>query len=102
MSPRSRTSCEPARPELAPTRPPGRDPTYREVWELRQHHRHVTFVRRLQQDVREHRKPAGVLVCRGLLLLRDEPRVVRRCLDVAHTPSTLAHRGLIRFPFIFN
>jgi hypothetical protein len=89
MSPRSRTSCEPARPELAPTRPPGRDPTYREVWEPRQHHRHVTFVRRLQQDVREHSKPAGVLVCRGLLLLRDEPRVGVASMWRTHRPRLL-------------
>ncbi|HZO66743.1 MAG TPA: ATP-binding protein [Kribbellaceae bacterium] len=44
------------------------------------HHRLVTFVRRLHRDLREHRKPPHVLVRRGLLLLRDEPRVVRRCV----------------------
>jgi uridine kinase len=93
------------------------------------HHRLVSFVRRLQRDIREQRKPAWVLVRRGLLLFRDEPRVVRRCLDAgcepltpatarrriaellvvarqradgAHDTSTLVHRGLIRFPFIFN
>jgi uridine kinase len=54
------------------------------------HHRLVTFVRRLQRDIREHRKPAGVLVRRGLLLLRDEPRVVRRCLDAGCEPLTPA------------
>lgn len=54
------------------------------------HHRLVTFVRRLQRDIREHRKPAWVLVRRGLLLLRDEPRVVRRCLDAGCEPLTPA------------
>lgn len=52
------------------------------------HHPLVTFVRRLQRDLREHRKPAWVLVRRGLLLLRDEPRVVRRCLDAGCEPLT--------------
>jgi uridine kinase len=54
------------------------------------HQRLVTFVRRLQRDLREHRKPAWVLVRRGLLLLRDEPRVVRRCLDAGCEPLTPA------------
>jgi uridine kinase len=54
------------------------------------HHRLVTFARRLQRDLREHRKPAWVLVRRGLLLLRDEPRVVRRCLDAGCEPLTPA------------
>ena len=52
------------------------------------HHRLVTFVRRLQRDLREHRKPAPVLVRRGLLLLRDDPRVVRRCLEAGCEPLT--------------
>lgn len=50
------------------------------------HHRLVTFARRLQRDLREHRKPAWVLLRRGLLLLRDEPRVVKRCLDAGCEP----------------
>lgn len=45
------------------------------------HHPLVTFVRRLYRDLRERRKPARVLVRRGLALLKDEPRVVRRCTD---------------------
>ena len=36
----------------------------------------VTFVRRLTRDLREHRKPPGVLVRRGLHLLREQRRVV--------------------------
>jgi predicted MPP superfamily phosphohydrolase len=41
-------------------------------------------------------------VRRGLLLLRDKPRVVRLYRDAgAYIMSTLAHRGLIRFPFIY-
>jgi uridine kinase len=39
-------------------------------------HPAVTFVRRLTRDLREHRKPPGVLVRRGLHLLRDQRRVV--------------------------
>jgi uridine kinase len=36
----------------------------------------LTFVRRLSRDLREHRKPPGVLVRRGLRLLREQRRVV--------------------------
>ncbi|MGY2873922.1 uridine kinase [Marmoricola sp. URHA0025 HA25] len=36
----------------------------------------VTFLRRLSRDLREHRKPPGVLVRRGLRLLREQRRVV--------------------------
>jgi uridine kinase len=36
----------------------------------------VTFFRRLGRDLREHRKPPGVLVRRGLRLLREQRRVV--------------------------
>jgi uridine kinase len=39
-------------------------------------HPAVTFVRRLTRDLREHRKPPGVLVRRGLHLLREQRRVV--------------------------
>ncbi len=42
------------------------------------HHPAVTFVRRLARDLREHRKPPGVLLRRGLALLRAEPEIVRR------------------------
>ncbi|TDD11471.1 ATP-binding protein [Kribbella turkmenica] len=50
------------------------------------HHRLVTFVRRFQRDLREHRKPPLTLLRRGLLLLRDDPQVVRRCLDAGCEP----------------
>ncbi|GAB2683845.1 uridine kinase family protein [Kribbella swartbergensis] len=50
------------------------------------HHRLVTFVRRFHRDLREHRKPPFTLLRRGLLLLRDDPIVVRRCLDAGCEP----------------
>ncbi|WP_145807188.1 uridine kinase family protein [Kribbella amoyensis] len=50
------------------------------------HHRVVTFLRRFQRDLREHRKPPLTLLRRGLRLLRDDPRVVRRCLDAGCEP----------------
>jgi uridine kinase len=50
------------------------------------HHRLVTFVRRFQRDLREHRKPPLTLLRRGLLLLRDDPQVVRRCLAAGCEP----------------
>ena len=39
-------------------------------------HPALTFVRRLNRDLREHRKPPTVLVRRGLHLLREQRRVV--------------------------
>ena len=42
------------------------------------HHRAVTFARRLARDLAQHRKPPGVLVRRGLALLRAEPAIVGR------------------------
>ena len=50
------------------------------------HHRVVTFVRRFQRDLREHRKPPVTLLRRGLLLLRDDPQVVRRCIAAGCEP----------------
>lgn len=50
------------------------------------HHRLVTFVRRFQRDLREHRKPPFTLLRRGLLLLRDDPQVVRRCVEAGCEP----------------
>ncbi|MFI6828109.1 uridine kinase [Kribbella sp. NPDC050241] len=50
------------------------------------HHRLVTFARRFQRDLREHRKPPFTLLRRGLLLLRDDPQVVRRCIDAGCEP----------------
>jgi len=52
------------------------------------HHRLVTFVRRFQRDLREHRKPPFTLLRRGLLLLRDDPQVVRRCVEAGCDPMT--------------
>jgi uridine kinase len=46
----------------------------------------VTFVRRFQRDLREHRKPPFTLLRRGLLLLRDDPQVVRRCVEAGCEP----------------
>lgn len=37
----------------------------------------VTFTRRLQRDLRHHRKPPMVLVRRGLALMRDQRAIVR-------------------------
>lgn len=45
-------------------------------------HPAVTFWRRLQRDLREHRKPPLVLVRRGLTLLRDQRRVVQHAVDL--------------------
>ncbi|MGW7684307.1 uridine kinase family protein [Kribbella sp. NPDC054772] len=50
------------------------------------HHRLVTFARRFQRDLRERRKPPLTLLRRGLLLLRDDPQVVRRCVEAGCTP----------------
>jgi uridine kinase len=50
------------------------------------HHRLVTFVRRFQRDLRERRKPPLTLLRRGLLLLRDDPQVVRRCVEAGCEP----------------
>ncbi|MFK4088682.1 uridine kinase [Kribbella sp. NPDC020789] len=52
------------------------------------HHRLVTFVRRFQRDLREHRKPPFTLLRRGLLLLRDDPQVIRRCIEAGCEPAT--------------
>ena len=47
------------------------------------HHRpFVTFVRRLARDLKERRKPPMVLVRRGLALMRAEPEVVRRQVEL--------------------
>ncbi|WP_350278592.1 ATP-binding protein [Kribbella sp. HUAS MG21] len=50
------------------------------------HHRLVTFARRFHRDLREHRKPPLTLLRRGLLLLRDDPEVVRRCVAAGCEP----------------
>lgn len=48
----------------------------------------VTFWRRLTRDLRERRKHPLVLVRRGLMLLRDEPRVVAHAVALGCTPMT--------------
>jgi uridine kinase len=48
----------------------------------------VTFVRRLVRDVAEARKPLPVLLRRGLRLWREQPSVVRRCLDAGMRRTT--------------
>ena len=45
-----------------------------------------TFVRRLQRDLRERRKPPLVLLRRGLTLLRAQPRVVAHAVDAGCEP----------------
>jgi uridine kinase len=51
-------------------------------------HRAVTFWRRLTRDLRERRKHPLVLVRRGVMLLRDEPRVVAHAVELGCTPMT--------------
>lgn len=48
----------------------------------------VTFARRLQRDLREHRKPPLVLLRRGLALARDQRVVVRRTTAVGCRVAT--------------
>lgn len=47
-----------------------------------------TFFRRLVRDVAEARKPLPVLVRRGLRLWREQPAVVRRCLNAGMRRTT--------------
>ena len=54
-----------------------------------------TFVRRLQRDLREHRKPPLVLLRRGLTLLRAQPRVVAHAVEAGCEPVT-GEQGLHR------
>jgi uridine kinase len=61
------------------------------------HHRpSVTFVRRLLRDLRERRKPPGVLVRRGWALMRDEPGIVARQTALGARPAraTVVERAL--------
>jgi uridine kinase len=51
-------------------------------------HRAVTFWRRLTRDLREHRKPALVLVRRGVALARAQRDVVRRAVEVGCRVAT--------------
>jgi len=54
---------------------------------LRQHPM-VTFWRRLSRDLREHRKPPLVLVRRGLVLMRDQRRIVAEAVAAGCTPCS--------------
>jgi len=51
-------------------------------------HPAVTFWRRLTRDLREHRKPAPVLVRRGLALARAQRQVVHRAVAVGCRVAT--------------
>jgi len=50
----------------------------------------VTFWRRLTRDLREHRKPPLVLVRRGLVLMREQRRVVADAVARGCEPVTPA------------
>lgn len=51
------------------------------AWCIR-HHRWHTFVLRLVRDLAERRKPPLTLIRRGLVLTREEPRVVARHVEL--------------------
>ncbi|WP_338537743.1 ATP-binding protein [Janibacter terrae] len=57
------------------------------AWCIR-HHRLKTFVLRLARDLRERRKPPLTLVHRGLVLMREEPRVVARHVELGARCAT--------------
>lgn len=56
-------------------------------WCIR-HHRWHTFALRLVRDLAERRKPPMTLVRRGLLLARDEPRIIARHLALGARAAT--------------
>jgi uridine kinase len=60
--------------------------------------RGVTFWRRLTRDLRERRKHPLVLLHRGVMLLRAEPRVVAHAVGLGCTPMTSedAYRHITR------
>jgi len=53
-------------------------------------HRSANFGRRLHRDLAEHRKPADVLLRRGVALWRDEPRLRRQALQAGFLPFTMS------------
>ncbi len=57
------------------------------AWCIR-HHRWHTFVLRLVRDLAERRKPPLTLLKRGLVLTRDEPKVVAGHLALGARPAT--------------
>ncbi|GGU33697.1 uridine kinase family protein [Lentzea flava] len=48
----------------------------------------VTFVRRFARDLAEARKPVPTLIRRGIRLMREQPQVVRRCVDAGMRRTT--------------
>jgi len=50
--------------------------------------RGLTFARRLVRDLTERRKPPGVLVRRGVALLRSEPAVLARAAALGARPAS--------------
>ena len=50
--------------------------------------RWVTFALRLIRDLREHRKPPGLLLRRGWWLARREPQIVAALTELGCTPMT--------------
>lgn len=65
------------------------------AWCIR-HHRFLTFGLRLLRDLAERRKPPVTLVRRGLVLTRDEPRIVahHQSLGARAATPTQAERTL--------
>lgn len=57
------------------------------AWCIR-HHRLKTFVLRLARDLKERRKHPLTLVHRGLVLMREEPRVVARHVELGARCAT--------------
>ncbi len=58
-------------------------------------HPTVTFWRRLTRDLREHRKPPMVLLRRGLMLMRAEPKIIAHAVALgcaAMTPDQAYRR----------
>ena len=51
--------------------------------------RFITWWRRLQRDVRQHRKPLGVLWRRGIALCQAEPGLRRAAVAAGFTPMTM-------------
>lgn len=52
------------------------------------HHRWHTFVLRLARDLAERRKSPWTLVRRGLVLAREEPRVIARHVELGARPAS--------------
>ena len=51
--------------------------------------RWITWARRLRRDIRDHRKPLGVLWRRGIALRRAEPALRREAIEAGFTPMTM-------------